>query len=394
VQNAEEATPDFRWPGRVCSDIAVKLDRYSSRLIDRLQVERRKRSFIGIIYLVLSCMLAIYALSVLVAAFYVLFPVSPYTFWDVARWSLIPITSILVAVGLFFTLINLSIFLLFLIYACGYLLLSLVYLPWSIWKAYFTDSDWIKRYRWILLGGVLTATGLAIFIDGSYRFWDKRFSPPAFTGTLLICLSAWASLFCLVARDKAGQPNTPVKIVRWTLLLAVPFALFVYWHAGNMSVEYFLRKNVVKRPNDKGAWLDLAWHYADKADAYASYEGDKEYTPPDPRPYYEKALECFNRAVELGDNRFQTHLARAQISDTLEKKAEAKAYGEIALNFAPPDETQEIRDQAGWLRQMVARNSDPAIRQKEVEEANKARIRLERLESLPSIIRWGVSFFT
>ncbi|HET9532465.1 MAG TPA: hypothetical protein VFQ92_19055 [Blastocatellia bacterium] len=64
-----------------------------------------------------------------------------------------------------------------------------------------------------------------------------------------------------------------------------------------MSSEYFLRKNVLKRPGDKNAWLDLAWHYSDKADAFASYEGDAEYSPPDPRPYYEKALECFNKAV-------------------------------------------------------------------------------------------------
>jgi tetratricopeptide (TPR) repeat protein len=392
VQVAKEESPDFRWPGRTCGDIALRLDRYTDRFFNRLREARHKRPFVGILYLALAGLLAIYALSVLVAVCYVQFPVSPFTFWDLARWSLIPIFSIAGAVGLFFALIHLSIFLLFLVYTCGYFILSLAYLPWSIWKAYLAGSLWLKRYRRVLPGGLLTATILAIFIDGSYRFWDKRFVPAVFIGTLLICLSAWASLFCVIVRDKALQPDTPGKILKWTLLLAVPIALFVYWHAGSMSVEYFLRKNVVRRPDDRKAWLDLAWHYADKADTYASYEGDAEYTPPDPAPYYEKALECFNRAVELGDGGFQTHLARAQIADNLGKKAEAIAYGEIALNIAPLDERQEIRDQIKALREMLARNSDSATSQKEDEE-KKARIRRERLETLPPIIRWGVSIF-
>jgi hypothetical protein len=392
VQVAKEATPDFRWPGRVCGDIAIKVDKYLDRFINWLQKERRKRSFIGVSSIVLAGLLGTYALSVLVAVCYVKFPIPPYTFWDVAYWGLIPILFILVAVGLIFTLIHLSLFVLFLIYTGGYFILSLVYLPWSIWNGYSTGSLWVKRYRLILSGGFLIATCMAIFIDGSYRFWDKGFVPAAFIRTLLICLSAWASLFCVTVRDKALQPDTPGKIVKWTLVLAVPIALFVYWHAGSLSVEYFLRKNVVERPADKNAWLYLARYYADKADSYASYEGDDEYAPPDPGPYYEKALECFNRAVELGEAGFQAHIARAQIADTLEKKTEAKAYGEIAINLATPEVREELRDQIQWLREMVVRNSESATRQLE-EEEKKARIRWLRLRSLPSIIRWGVSYF-
>ncbi|HWP45495.1 MAG TPA: hypothetical protein VNO14_19810, partial [Blastocatellia bacterium] len=154
----------------------------------------------------------------------------------------------------------------------------------------------------------------------------------------------------------------------------------------------FLRKSVAERPSDGTAWLELARHYLGKADDYASQEPNDDYTPPDPRPYYEKALECFNRAVELGEGSFQTHLARARIADTLEMKSEAKAYGESALNVAPPGEGHEVGDQIKWLREMVARNSDSVRREVNREEI-EIRIRLRRLESLPSFIRWGVSRF-
>jgi hypothetical protein len=391
VQSAEEATPDFRWPGRVCGLAAQKLDKYSDRFINWLEAERRKKSIVGILYFALLGLLGLYVFAVFVAACYVLFPTSPYTFWEVARWLLIPVTSIVVALGLFFALIHWSVFLLFIIYLFGYLVLSLAYLALSVFKAVAGDSLWFKRSRWVILAGVLIAAGLAVFIDGSYRYWDKTFAPAAFIATLLISLAAWAALFCVIVRDKVFQPGRTGKVIKWTFILAVPVAAFVYWHAGALGVEYFLRKDVAKHPGDKNAWLNLAWHYADTANSYASYEGDDEYSPPDPTPYYEKALECFNRAVELGERGFQAHLARAQIADGLNKKREARSYGELALDLAPAGETGEVKSHIDWLREMIARNGDSAISQQDDEES-KALVRSERLASLPPIIRRGVFF--
>ena len=63
---------------------------------------------------------------------------------------------------------------LLLMFAASFLL-SLGYLCWLVWNAQSKNSAWLQDHRNSMLISTLTVAVLAIFVDGSYRFWDRPF---------------------------------------------------------------------------------------------------------------------------------------------------------------------------------------------------------------------------
>src|SRR5207302_2633360 len=118
--------------------------------------------------------------------------------------------------------------------------------------------------------------------------------------------------------------------------------------------------------------------------------GDENHAPPDPKPYYKDALDCMNRAVELGAAGFEVTFSRAQLADALGDTRTATAFAQEALKLAPGESTPEGKDQVTWLNDMMARNIKalPALLEEEQREQERQRVRDRRLQRLPGIVRW------
>ena len=190
------------------------------------------------------------------------------------------------------------------------------------------------------------------------------------------------------------QPKVKRPIIRWTVGLALLIGTFVSWQTRRDKPEYFLRKAVVEHPNDVTAWLKLASHYRDEGDVLANDSGDEADSPPDPTPSYQEALDCINRAVDLGARGFEVDLARAQLADAVGDRRASVLYARDALSHGPPsaipegDRNEEIK----WLREMITRN-DAAPSADEAIEARERRVRDERLNRLPGALRWASEIF-
>ena len=381
-------TPDFGWPYRVTEFIFDWLSNLWGNLRERLQAELLERRFLGSISRGLIWSSIAYLGIIWACACYVEFPVSPYGLWEVVGWIIFAGALIGGAISLCLGVATIAIFLRLLLLIGISLTLSLAYLCWVLWNAQQKQSLWLQRYCPIILTGIITVLTLATFVDGSYRFWDRPFGLVAWGKLVFIGASAWAALFCHLARDKVLQPATPRRILKWTLGLTIGIGVFVYWQAGGQRTEYFLNKSVIEHPNDEKAWLDLAWYYSDEGDRLANDPGDDEHSPPDPSPYYNKALSCFDRAVKLGAAGFDVNYERAVLADAVGKEQAAVEYGQEALRFASSNtSTTDDDDAVKWLHKMIARNAIAPI-EVEHEEDRKRLVRESRQDYLPGIVRW------
>ena len=147
-----------------------------------------------------------------------------------------------------------------------------------------------------------------------------------------------------------------------------------------------MRKQVVQRPKDLSAWLDLGWHYKHEGDALAADSGDGDHSPPDPTPSYSEALECFNRAAELGATGFAVRSSQALLADAIGEKQAAKSFAEEALRITPSD-SHGNEDEVRLLQEIVARDV-PSPTAFQEEQDRQKRVRDRRRESLPRVLRW------
>jgi tetratricopeptide (TPR) repeat protein len=261
-----------------------------------------------------------------------------------------------------------------------------------VWNAKKEQSVWLRRYRPMMLTGIITVLILATFIDGSYRFWDRPFHLVAWGKLVFIGASAWAALFCYIARDEVLQPATPRRILKWTVGLTIGIGVFVFWQTGVQRTEYFLHKTVIEHPNDEKAWLDLGAFYSDEGDRLANEADDvdeegRHNSPPDPTPYYNEALNCLDRAVKLGATGFRVYYALAYVADAVGKEEAAVAYGQEGLRFASFNTSGAEEDDAvKWLHEMIARNTQ--VTQQNRQWDREQLVRKSRQKNLPRIVRW------
>jgi hypothetical protein len=390
----DEPAPDFAWPHDVAELFCDWLDALWEMLLEWFETALLERRFPRAVMQVLFWSGVAYAGLVWVCLCYVRFPVSPYGLWDMVKWVVIVVA---VTLGGIYTVysggITMALFLSLLLAMFVHLTLSLSYLGWVFWTATLKRSLWLERYRFVLATGLVASVALATFVDGSNRFWDRHFEITPWIVLLLISASAWAALFCQLARNRAMEPATPRAVVKWTVGLAIGIGVAAFFGANTNKAEYFLRKNVVEHPNDASAWLDLAWHYYDEGDQLAADSGDENHAPLDPTPSYREALDCLNEAVSLGVGGFDVQFARAQLADQLGKRLEAVSFGREALNLAPssPNASASEEGDVKWLGDMVARNAASA--QNDNGETLEESIRHRRRDGLPGIVRWVFDLF-
>lgn len=385
----DSQTPDFGWPYRATEFIFEwATDRYRN-LRDNLWAEVSKRPFLRSIVRTFLLSSAAYLILVWVCVCYVQFPVRPFGLWDLGKWVILAGTLIWGAIGVCWGLSTIVLFLWLLLLLAISLTASLTYLCWVVWNAQRRWSAWLYWYRPAMLIGVIAVLTLATFVNGSRRFWDRPFDLVAWGTLVFIGASAWAALFCHLARNKTLGPGTPRVIVKWTLGLMIGIGAFVHWQSGSEREEYFLHKNTTEHPNDQNAWLDLAGYYNREGDRLADDPGDEEHGAPDPGPSYSEALRCFNRAVQLGASGFDVNFERATLADWLGEKQEAVVYAKEALAEAPPVSDD---DAVKSLREVIARN---AASQTELEqEADRKRlVHLSRRENLSAAVKWVFEVF-
>lgn len=182
--------------------------------------------------------------------------------------------------------------------------------------------------------------------------------------------------------------------MKWTVGLALAFGLLAYWDASGHREAYFLRKSVVEHPRDASAWLELAHYYSYEGDKLAADSGDEDHAAPDPTPSYREALVCLDQVISLGTRGFDVYLARAQLADKLGEHQEAVSSGREALNLALVSigsSSDREEDEVKWLQDMVSRNA--AEPPKNPLEGQRKRVRDQRRERLPGVVRWVFEVF-
>jgi len=387
-QKRPDAPPlDFSWPYRVAEFLAEWLrDRWHDLCwwfgigLARFPLVRRVLS--GLMW---SCLA--YIGLILICVSYVYFPVSPYGLWDILAWVATVAIVTFVSVYTLYAGGYLFLSLCLLLFSIGvYFTLSLSFICWALARAARHHSEWLRRCRTALVTGLLASLVLATFVEGSDRFWDGPFDIRNWTKLFLLSISAWATLFCGLVRDRANDPAALRRAVTWTLVLAIGFGLLAFWSTSGQKAEYLLHRNVVEHPKDAGVWLDLASHYHDEGDRLAAEPGDEDHSPPDPTPSYKRALQYLNRAVSLGAGGFDVNFERAQLANEVGEREEAISFGKLALGQVPPSidaSSPEMPDRVQWLRGMIARNSAalPAMQEHQS-------VRRQRRESLPQSVRW------
>jgi len=308
--------PDFGWPHRVAEAIFEWLEVVFEDLLDRA-TEVSSRPILGAV-LRAAVLSGVVYLVILWACFcYLHFPISPYTLSDFVVWVFLATGLIWGALAIFLGVAQFVLLLWLILLVCVYFALSLFYLCYVIGHSIRMESHWLKRYRSPLFVGMASVLLLATFVDGSWRFWDRPFEVYGWVRLVLVGVAAWAALFCRLVRDKVEWRETPLRVVVWTVGAALIVGVLVYWQFAHDRPGYLLRKHVVERPQDVGAWLDLASHYKSEGDTIAGDLGDEDHSPGDPTPYYSEALECMNRAVKLGAAGFEVQLSRAQLADAV-----------------------------------------------------------------------------
>jgi hypothetical protein len=261
---------------------------------------------------------------------------------------------------------------------------SLAYLCWVTWNGQRKQVLWLNSSRPAMAVGLMAVLGLATFADGASRFWDKPFDIQHWVILVLICASAWAALFCHLIGSNGAGAGINQKIVAWTVSLSIVCGIFIQWRANGRLPEYSLRRNVTEHTRDPQAWLDLAGHYKDQGDALAIASDDEDRAP-DPTPYYQEALDCTNRAIQVGATGFDFYLIGAQLADSVGQSKAALSFAQEAHRFSTGS-TPDAQDEIKWLREVVARNTDaPASL---TEEERQRRVRAVRRERLPAVVRW------
>jgi hypothetical protein len=377
--------PDFGWPYRVTESIFEKLSEFWNDIEDAVSanaIANRIAAGIGVI-------ITLYLLLIWLSICYIEFPVSPFGFWDFAKWLLVAGSLIWGTVGFALGLTVLAGILFLCAYVFVLFALSLCFLSWAIWQGFREHSDWIKRYYIVTIAGFIAALVLVAFVEGSDRYWSDPLDPEKWGRLALIIISAWSALYCHLVRNKLHDPKTPGRIIQWTVALVVVLGALEYWQANRTRDEYFLNKDVRENPNDSAAWLSLAWHNALNGYQLESDPGDGEHTPPNPAPSFAEALNCYNRAIELGTRDFNAYFARAEMADKLGKKEESITYGKEALQNTWSDSLSSERvDEVKWLNEMIARNAaEPTPK-----ESYEQKVRAERIQNVPTIVRWVFSY--
>jgi hypothetical protein len=388
---ADDSTPDFSWPERIIERFVEWLSGQWENLLDHLETGLFERRLPRLVLRVVLWSCVAYIGLVWLCLCYIRFPVGPYGLWEVVKWVAIVIA---VTFGAIYTLYAggaaIALFLSLLLSIVVYFTFSLAYLCWVLPGAVRKRSPWLQRYGPVMVTGLIASLALATFVDGAYRFWDEPFDVAHWATLVFISSSAWATLFCGLVRDRAMQRATPRVVLKWTVGLTIGIGLFAFWEAGSKKSEYFLRKNVVQHPKDVSAWLDLASHYYNEGEKLAADSGDEDHAPPDPAPSYREALDCLDQAVSLGATGFEVQFARAQLADELGERQKAMFLGQDAVNLAPPlsdvSDTKET-DRVKWLRDMIARNAAAPLAS-DVEENRQERVRDQRRDELPGIVRW------
>ncbi len=389
-----ELVPDFAWPFRIAELLAGWISTQWNRLLDELasRLPTSPMTRFATRAVVWSCFA--YIALVWVCLCYIRFPISPYGLWEIVKWvAIVTVLTAVMAYGVISAVLagsgTIALLVLLFFSAIVYFSLSLFYLCWIIGGALRKRSSWLHHYRSVILTGLMAILVLATFVDGSYRFWDRPFAITAWVKIVLISAAAWATLFCGLVRNKAMQPGTPHAVVKWTIGLTIGIGLLVLWGAGSKA-EYLLHKNFVEHPKDANAWLRLAAHYHEEAERLEATSGDEDNAPPDPMPSYRAALNCLNKAADLGAGSFEVHCARAQLAEMLGERRDAVTFGRQALSLAPVSRdasAEENEKSVKWLNEMLARNASVES-DSQSDENSPERVRGHRRDALPGIVRW------
>ena len=217
--------PDFRWADRCCDALMNALEGFWYSFVRILERRIEHHPALRVVARIGSYGLFTYLALLWASACYVTFPVSPYGFWHLVGWifiaGAIAVGGVWAAVWLYlggtFLAATLSMFLLLLLW----LTLSLFYLTYTVFTAVRTKATWVSPYRVVIVVSVILTVALATYVDGTERFWDRPFELLPWSKTFLLGISAWAALFCLIARDKVMESRTPNLIMLWTLGLVL-----------------------------------------------------------------------------------------------------------------------------------------------------------------------------
>lgn len=379
----DNSTPEFRWADRCYSAVDSLLEGLWGSLRRQVKSATARHPFVRgtgkFIFGIALCGAYICAAFLWGSACYVFFPIFPYTLWDVVAWvfmaGFLLISGIFGVYSLFFGFVFLGYLLRLLLWS----VLSLFNLFYVVIDATRTRAKWVIPYRSILIACPAGIVALATYADGTSRFWDQPFEFLPWFRLCFFGLSLWSALFCLIARDRVVERETPRRISLWTLGILLVLGTSVFWQRDSGREYYFLHKAVEQNSQDREAWLDLANFYYSEGDRLASENGDENNPPPNPVPAYREALRCFDRAAELGATGFELNEAWTELADLLGDRHSASSYAQIALRFEPSDgEPDETRERVIWLPKIIERENEPST---ESERRNRVR-------RLPIFVRW------
>ena len=198
-----EPAPDFAWPFHIAEALSEWLNAQWETFLDFGEglLERPFPHFLIKLFL-WSCVA--YAGLAWVCLCYIRFPISPYGLWDIVKWAGV---VIVVTLGAIYTMymggLTIALFLSLFLSITICFTLSLGYICWVLLGAVLKRSSWLKRYRSVVITGLVASLALATFVDGSYRFWDRPFEIVSWTKLVLISASAWAGPL-LLPRSQQG----------------------------------------------------------------------------------------------------------------------------------------------------------------------------------------------
>lgn len=214
---ATRPPPDFRWVERCCNALVNVLEGFWHsfvRIFERRVEQHPVLRVVGriVVYGLFACLALLWA-----SACYVTFPVSPYGFWDLVGWIFIAgafaVGGVFAAVSSYLGVASLAAILSLLLLLLLWFTLSLFYLSYTVFKAARTKATWVSPYRVVIVVSVICTVALATYVDGTWRFWDRPFELLPWLKIFFLSISAWAALFCWIARDKVMEARTPKLII-------------------------------------------------------------------------------------------------------------------------------------------------------------------------------------
>ena len=392
AKDTDSTDEDFRRPllaaANLLSWIELKWDFLSATLTYPLAIHPSIKRLLN----ACGAALALYAAAIWVGYCYIEMPER----WTVAatmewafRVGVAAVLPVFVIIGVLqgFALVG-ALFMAF-FYIVVALLCSLVYLVWVVRNAYRRSAPWLSALTPTLLFGLGSSIAIATYTDGVNRYWDAPFHWSKWLIYFIAALSGWSALFCYIVGNRVYARGTAKRVVQWTLLAVLSLGILVHWHAGSSRSSYFLYKAVRDNPNDRNAWLKLAWDHYYQAEELEGEDGDENSSPPDPTPDYQEALEYFGKAVDLGAGGFDVYSARADAADHAGERQKARILAEQALRNAPSGTGDEnVRACIEKLKEIVNRNSQTALQHIKEEPTRKKAIRAVRLQHLPRLLSW------